>query len=123
MVFGLALAVALPWLVPFVFGHSFAGSVLPAVLLVVSQLLLAQGSLLEESLRAQNKPFYGVLGMVVTIGMFGVSGAWLAPRFGVAGAAGASIFAQLCFCIFMCRLSSASSLTRDLCPGLQMLNS
>lgn len=100
--FGIALAVALPWLIPLLFGQSFSGSVLPAMLLVISQVLVAQGSLLEESLRAQNKPYYGVIGLAVTISVFALTGLLLTPRFGVAGTAIASILAQLCFCLFMC---------------------
>jgi O-antigen/teichoic acid export membrane protein len=117
-IFGLALAAALPWLIPFLFGQSFAGSVVPAMLLVVAQLLLAQGSLLEESLRAQSKPFYGVMGLVVTIAVFALVGAVLAPRFGVAGAAVASIVAQFCFCVFMCAVLKRFQPAARLRPGL-----
>lgn len=117
-IFGLALAAALPWLIPLLFGPSFSASVVPAMLLVAAQLLLAQGSLLEESLRAQNKPFYGVIGLVITIGIFAVIGALLAPRYGVAGAAVASIVAQFGFCVFMCAVLKRFQPAARLRPGL-----
>lgn len=117
-IFGLALAAALPWLIPLLFGRSFAGSVWPAMLLVASQLLLAQGSLLEESLRAQNKPFYGVIGLVITISVFAAVGIVLAPRLGVAGAAVASIVAQFCFCVFMCAVLKCFQPSAQLFPDV-----
>ena len=115
LMFGLALAVMLPWLIPLLFGSAFAASIAPAILLVVSQSLLAQGSLLEESLRAQRKPLLGVMGMAVTIAVFAVAGIVLAPRGGVTGVAIAAIIAQLSFCLFM------SAMLKRFHPGARLL--
>lgn len=101
-VFGAMLAVALPWLIPLFFGKSFSGSVAPALFLILSNILIAQGSLLEETLRAQGKPHYGVIGLAVAICVFAATGLVLTPHYGVNGAAIASIIAQFGFCFFMC---------------------
>jgi Na+-driven multidrug efflux pump len=84
-------------------------------LLVASQSLLAQGSLLEESLRAQRKPLLGVMGMVVTIVVFALAGTMLAPRGGVTGVAIAAIIAQFSFCLFM------SAMLKRFHPGARLL--
>lgn len=115
LMFGLALAIVLPWLIPLLFGRAFAAAIVPAILLVASQSLLAQGSLLEESLRAQRKPLLGVMGMAVTIAVFAVAGTLLAPRGGVTGVAIAAIIAQFSFCLFM------SAMLKRLHPGARLL--
>lgn len=112
---GIGLAAVLPWLIPILFGTAFSAAIIPAILLVVSQTLLAQGSLLEESLRAQRKPLLGVMGMAVTIAIFALAGIVLAPRSGVVGVAIAAIIAQFSFCLFM------STMLKRFHPGARLL--
>lgn len=83
----LALIVSADFLVPFVFGPSFQGAVLPAKILLGSSVLFGGRRILAESLRGMGHAGAGAIGEVVSwIALFISLGA-LAPRWELIGVA------------------------------------
>lgn len=111
---GALLAVTLPALIRIVYGRGFAESVVPAMLLVLSQCLLAQGTILDEALRAQARPFIGLACVLAGMATFAVVGYWLAGPCGLLGIAGASILGQVVYC------GSIMCVTNRLVPGIRV---
>lgn len=110
----LVMIACLPLLIRFVYGHGFAASVLPAMLLVLSQGLLSQGAILDEALRAQARPFIGLGCVMSGMAVFTGSSLLLAEPYGLLGVAGASILGQLVYC------GSITLATKSLVPGIRV---
>jgi O-antigen/teichoic acid export membrane protein len=109
LLLGSVAAVILPLLIPIVFGGEFKTAVVPAVLLIVSQFFLSQGSLINEGLRARKKPYFGMFGVILSLAVFSAVGILLSNRFGLIGVAMASIVGQAFYCShMMIRLKRAS---------------
>jgi O-antigen/teichoic acid export membrane protein len=93
------LAGASPWLVPFVFGQAFSAAVIPAVLLLGGTVVLGLNYVLSDALRGLNRPArvaaIETAAVVVTGGLLW----WLVPRFGILGAAVASVLSYLAIAI------------------------
>ena len=98
---GIIMVVAMPLLIHIIFGPSFAGAVKPAMLLVMAQLFLSQGAILDEALRAQSRPYVGLIGMVCGMTVFAAVGSFIAKPLGLLGVAGASIAGQFAFWLWM----------------------
>lgn len=89
----LCLFVAVPWVIPWVFGRAFSGSVLACRILLPGAVALGLGQVLYEGARALNQPalpsYAEGCGLIVTGGLLYL----LVPRFGFVGAAVASTLA------------------------------
>lgn len=94
---GVVLALAAPFLVPFLYGEAFRPAVSPFLFLLPGALGLTWGMLAEVYLKGQGRP--GLAAIATGIGFLFtvVFDLLLIPRFGVAGAAGASSLAYLAF--------------------------
>jgi O-antigen/teichoic acid export membrane protein len=92
------------WLMPHLFGAQFGGAVECAQLLFVASIVLSLNRTLGSLLRADNKPgAVGIaegLALAATVGML----ALLVPRYGIIGAALASIIAYCVSMTLMCFL-------------------
>jgi antigen flippase len=91
---GLALATAMPVLVPLVYGNDFHASVAPAIALIGAAAFAGQATVLENSMRGQGRAFVGVESRVVGMLSFLLLGIWAVPSWGLIGAAGAYVFGQ-----------------------------
>jgi O-antigen/teichoic acid export membrane protein len=100
-VLGLGMVIVQPIFIPLIFGKAFTGAIAPAMLLVAAQFFQSQGSVLQEALRGQARPFIGLVGVLLGMGIFAVAGYWLAGELGLVGVAIASICGQASYCIFM----------------------
>ena len=89
----LALAAVLPFAIPFVYGRAFSGAVAPALVLLAAGLCLGAKSVLAGGAQALGDPWLAsrseILGAVVTVCCLPV----LLPRFGIMGAAFATLAA------------------------------
>jgi O-antigen/teichoic acid export membrane protein len=96
-----AMVGLLPWLMPLLFGAGFKDSVLPAMLLVAAQFFSAQGSIIDESLRAQSRPGIGMIAGLVSVTFFCGLALVLAPRLGLVGVSIAAICGQVTYCLML----------------------
>jgi O-antigen/teichoic acid export membrane protein len=91
LVFLVPLVVAAPWFVPRVFGPGFQGSVLPLYLLAPAAALLMFNKVAEDIIRGYGDPLPAaiaeILGAIATGGLLFL----LIPKFGINGAALASL--------------------------------
>jgi O-antigen/teichoic acid export membrane protein len=86
----LALAAALPWLLPLVYGREFGAAVAPARVLVAAAFLVSVRALLNDALRGMNVPGWPALAELATLAATALA-LWLAlPGGGIMGAAVAS---------------------------------
>ncbi len=88
---GLPLAALAPWLIPGAFGRGFAGSVLPAVVLVLGAVLLCLNYLLSIGLRAAGHPLLPSLAEGAGLVATAVGLPLVLARFGILGAAWVSV--------------------------------
>ncbi len=98
LVIGTGLAVAMPVLLPMVFGREFSGAVWAAILLIPAGAFSGQAGILEQSLRAQGRAFVGleaqITGMIILVPV-----AFLGSKlWGMLGVVAAYDLAQL-FCL------------------------
>jgi O-antigen/teichoic acid export membrane protein len=100
-VLGFGMLIVQPLFIPLIFGNAFTGAVAAAMLLVAAQFFQSQGSILQEALRGQARPFIGLAGALLGMGIFAGVGYWLASELGLVGVAIASICGQAFFCGFM----------------------
>ena len=107
LMMGTGLAIAMPVLLPFVFGKEFAPAIWPAILLLPGGVFAGQASILEQSLRAQGRAFVGLEARIIgLISMVPV--AWFASRiWGLSGVPLAYDLAQLLCLIVFCVKTNA----------------
>ena len=98
---GVGMVMVQPFLIPLIFGKAFIGAVPAAMLLVVGQFFQSQGSILQEAMRGQARPFIGLIGVGWGMAIFGSIGYWLASGSGLLGVAIASTCGQAAYCVFM----------------------
>jgi O-antigen/teichoic acid export membrane protein len=103
--FGGILAIAMPILLPLVYGGEFAPSVNPARLLIIGTAFAGLANLLDQNMRGQGRAFVGlegrILGLVVILIVGLISTQWL----GLIGMCLAFIFGQLtCLSFFLWRV-------------------
>lgn len=101
LIAGLALAAAIPFLLPLIYGADFASAVWPAILLIPAGAFAGQASVLEESLRAQGRAFIGLEARLSGMIVFLTTGWFLAPRAGLVGVTIAFNAAQFVVLVFM----------------------
>lgn len=95
LVFGgsIALGLALPWLIPFLYGHAFAGSIPAALWLIPGMLALTVVKILNHAVAGFGRPEYATYttfaGLAATVAL----DVLLIPRYGIVGAAWASTLA------------------------------
>jgi O-antigen/teichoic acid export membrane protein len=116
---GTGLALAMPTLLPLVYGSQFSPAIWPAIVFIPAAAFAGQASILEESMRAQGRAFIGLearlAGMVVFLGL----GWLLAERLGVLGVTLAYVAAQavvLTFMLFVARWHFPQSTFANLVP-------
>lgn len=95
---GLGMVVAQPIFIPLIFGKTFNGAIVPAMLLVAAQFFQSEGSVLYGALWGQGRPFIGLTAALLSIVVFAGSGYWLSEKLGLVGVAIASICSQACYC-------------------------
>lgn len=101
LVLSLAVMSSLPFLIPLFFGPAFEKAVLPSIILVFSQYFGGQGSIIDEGLRGQAKPFVGMLASVIAMGVFAALAWVLTKHWGLIGVAVAAVGCQLAYCAIL----------------------
>ena len=84
---GVILCLALPFLLPFVYGQPFSRAVPLARLLLPSVILFGLADILNQDLRGHGKPIAGVAPRIAGLAVMGAVGFYLAGRMGAAGIA------------------------------------
>lgn len=95
------LALCIPYLLPFVYGRSFAEAISPTILLIAGSVFARQASLLDESLRGQGRPFGGVKGRLAGILAMLVVGYFTSRIWGIIGICIAYIASKATFMIVL----------------------
>lgn len=89
------LAVALPWLVPLVYGQDFNPATEIAYLLLPGLILAGLGEIVNQALRGQGQPVAGVISKIFGLIVMGLAGFFLAKFWGARGIAGGYIAGEL----------------------------
>jgi O-antigen/teichoic acid export membrane protein len=92
---GIALIALAPLVVPLIFGHDFAGAVVPAIVLVVAVVVGPPGSIAGVGLAARGRPGLRSLSLVVACVLNVAAILVLAPILGALGAAIATLVGNL----------------------------
>ena len=93
--FGGILAIAMPLLLPLVYGSEFESAVNPARLLIAGSAFAGLANLLDQSMRGQGRPFAGLEGRLAGIVVIAILGMALSQPWGLMGMCLAFIFGQL----------------------------
>jgi enterobacterial common antigen flippase len=101
LVAGICLAIAIPLLMPLIYGSQFTPAVWPAIVLIPAAAFAGQAGILEEAMRAQGRAFIGLEARLAGMAVFLVAGWFLADRFGVVGVTLAFVAAQAVALAFM----------------------
>ncbi len=105
LVFGGVLAVAMPFLLPLVYGNEFAASVNPARLLIAGSAFGGLANLLDQSLRGQGRAFVGFEGRIIGLAVMVLAGIVLARWLGLPGMCVAYMIGQgICLAFFARRI-------------------
>jgi len=96
LVIGTCLALAMPFLLPLVYGEEFSEAVKPAILLIAGSSFAGLSLLLDQCMRGQGRPLAGLAARVVAIVTMVVLGLPLSRYWGIIGMAGAFLVAQFC---------------------------
>lgn len=94
---GVLMVVIVPLALPVVYGGDYRAAVPLAQLLVVAQTAQALGSIMDESLRGQGRPFVGVGSKAVAAFVTGCVGFAAVPVSGVLGIAIAATLGQIAY--------------------------
>jgi O-antigen/teichoic acid export membrane protein len=86
-----------PIILPLVFGSEFANATYPAMILIAGIAAGGLASLLEQSLRGQGHPFFGLSGNFISLGIMVATGYLLTPVFNIAGICIGYIAGQISF--------------------------
>jgi len=93
--FGGILAIAMPLLLPLVYGSEFASAVNPARLLIIGSAFAGLANMLDQSMRGQGRAFAGLEGRLAGIVVIATLGMALSQPWGLMGMCLAFIFGQL----------------------------
>jgi len=105
VVFGGILAVAMPLLLPLVYGSEFVSAVNPARLLIVGSAFGGLANLLDQALRGQGRAFVGFEGRIVGLAAMVAAGTALSRWFGLPGMCVAYAVGQdICLAFFLWRM-------------------
>ncbi len=99
LLFGGVLALAMPFLLPLVYGKGFSEAIKPAILLIVGTAFAGLSLLLDECMRGQGKPFAGLVGRITAIITIVAVGYPALRVWGVMGIAAAFVAAQF---VYLC---------------------
>jgi O-antigen/teichoic acid export membrane protein len=94
LVSGLCLLVAIPVILPLTFGSAYRGSVLPALILLVSGVLWAEQNLLATSRTARGRTRLQVMAYGSTLLVMVIFDLLLIPKWGMVGAAVAAVISS-----------------------------
>lgn len=101
---GIAAAILAPLLIAPVYGRQFQAAVLPCIFLAIGSAFLPAVTFMDESLRGQGKPEYGVLSRFVGAGLIAFGAMFAVPRWGITGmsmATFAGTFAQAAMLVML----------------------
>jgi enterobacterial common antigen flippase len=87
------LIMLMPWLLPLLLGREFMPASIPAQVLVVGSIFLGMNDVLAGGLRGMNRPGLPALAELCSLGMTALLLYFLLPRYGIMGAAVASVAA------------------------------
>lgn len=114
LVMSIGSAIVLPILIPIFYGDAFSAARPVAIVLVFAQLLIAMGSVLDEGMRGQGKPQYGMIALGIMVAVFLAMATMLLPWLGTVGvalaAASGHLSALIAFVVFFKRLAPTSRL-------------
>lgn len=113
-VMAVALMAAMPILLRLVYGAEFAPAVVPACVLIVAQGLLAQGAVLDEALRGQGRPLFGLWSSLASSAAFVILGMVLARPIGLPGVALAAVVGSGLYCAMMIAFAKRA------CPAIRL---
>ncbi|MFI5316311.1 MAG: lipopolysaccharide biosynthesis protein [Myxococcota bacterium] len=88
---GLALGVSAPILVPVLFGRPYAASVLPLLVLLPATALVTLRAMVTNYFIAMGRPGFNARVQVIAVAVNVAANLWAIPRFGILGAAFASL--------------------------------
>jgi O-antigen/teichoic acid export membrane protein len=113
----LALALATPWVIPFVFGEEFVGATSLAYILLVAVVVRGIAWMIQVGAQGIGKPMVGMISQWVGLGMLVPMAAVLIPQFGASGAAWSLVAASgatlVCASILGGRAASALRASRS----------
>ena len=119
LVFGGVLGVAMPLLLPLVYGSEFALAVNPARLLIVGSAFGGLANLLDQALRGQGRAFVGFEGRAAGLVAMLASGIALSRWFGLPGMCVAYAVGQgTCLAFFLWRMLAHYGRRIDALPAL-----
>lgn len=96
IVFGLALVVILPWILPLVYGAEFSPAIRAAQLLILGSACGGLSNQLEQAMRGQGRAFVGLEGRLVGLIVLAVLGILLSRMYGLEGMCVSFAISQLC---------------------------
>lgn len=102
-----AAAIAVPYLMPLMFGEAFEPAVPVATFLLLASGLKALRQVMDRAMRALHITRVGVVGEGVTLAILLVLGPILIANFGLVGIAYAAVFAQLCSFVIAAKMACA----------------
>lgn len=103
--FGGVLAIAMPFLLPLVYGDQFASAVNPARLLIIGSAFAGLANLLDQNMRGQGRAFVGLEGRILGLVVILILGLFSTRWLGLIGMCAAFIFGQLtCLSFFLWRV-------------------
>lgn len=106
LLFGGLLALAMPLLLPLVYGHEFAPAVNPARLLIVGSAFGGLANLLDQALRGQGRPLAGLEARIAGLVVILATGIGLSKYLGLLGMCLAFAVGQaVCLAIFIWRVN------------------
>lgn len=98
---GFGVAVAIPIMLPLLYGADFRPAIWPAIVLIPAAAFSGQASILEEAMRAQGRAFIGLEARAVGLIAMLVLTSLLVHRFGILGVAFAGVGSQAAVLLIM----------------------
>src|SRR5437867_2935340 len=91
--FSVILMILIPWLVPLLFGAQFVASIIPAQILIAGTIFVGMNEVLSAALRGMDRPGVPALAQIISLIATALLLFILLPRYGIIGAAIASVIA------------------------------
>lgn len=117
LIFGGILALAMPFLLPLVYGSEFVSAVNPSRLLILGSAFAGLANLLDQNMRGHGRPFAGLEGRVMGLIVILITGLVFTPRFGLNGMCIAFTLGQ-----FVCMVVLTFCTIRNYRPCANILN-
>lgn len=87
----------LPILIPLVYGELFKPSILPALILLVSSFFQGGSLIIEQSLRAIDKPIYSIYSRIYSLIILVITGYYFSNSYGLEGMCLSFVLSQIVF--------------------------